>query len=576
MNGEKTVAKKGREWLKRETRPYRNAVIFLTSLTVISTALSLAFAYLTRYLVNSAAVGDSGRLAFFSAVLLAVLLARIALQTAQNYCAEKQRARITVGLRDRLFLRLLHADYAGSQNYHTGDVLTRLTTDVSEIASDTVGLMPAIAGMFVQAAGAIAALLTLDPVFTGVFVVGGIAVGGAAAFFRKKSKKYHKEVVESDGANRAFMQESFSSALTVKAYGAEERAAEKSRGFLRTYYRKRMQRNRLNACMNGAFSLVSNAAFIFALVWCGLKILRGSTDYGAILSVVLLLGQLQRPFASFSSILPARYAQAASAERLSEIDALPAETESGAGEPFAYEDLAAIRLENLSFDYGRERLFSNACAAIEKGETVCVTGGSGCGKSTLFKLLLGVYAPTGGGAYLERKKAGKGETDALIPISSATRNLFAYVPQGNFLFSGTIYENLAFFCEETDGSKLNEKIRTALVSACAEFVYELPEGLNTPLRERGGGLSEGQLQRLAVARALLSERPVLLLDEATSALDGETEKRLLENIRNTAGKTCLIVTHRPAALAIADKVLRVGGGKIETQKISAKGGKVNG
>ena len=202
----------------------------------------------------------------------------------------------------------------------------------------------------------------------------------------------------------------------------------------------------------------------------------------------------------------------------------------------------------------------------------------------MFKLLLNVYTPLSGGVYA----ALHGEK---IPLTAKERGLFAYVPQGNFLFSGTIRENLVFFSEEKDealserdgntskknkgnsengesarekkGGVSEKKISAALKAACAEFVWELPEGLDTPLRERGGGLSEGQLQRLAVARALLSDRPVLLLDEATSALDGETERKLLENIKNTSGKTCLIVTHRPAALEIADRVLRIENGKIE-------------
>ena len=201
-------------------------------------------------------------------------------------------------------------------------------------------------------------------------------------------------------------------------------------------------------------------------------------------------------------------------------------------------------------------MFWEADAEFAKGGVICITGESGSGKSTLFKLLMHIYAPLSGGIY-----AIAGDGGHLL--TERERGLFAYVPQGNFLFSGTIRENLAFFSEEESEATLEERERRALKEACAEFVFGLPEGLDTPLRERGGGLSEGQLQRLAVARALLSERPILLLDEATSALDGETEKRLLENIRKEKNKTCLIVTHRPAALEIADVVLRVQGGKIE-------------
>lgn len=550
------TTKTGKAWLAREVRPYRGAVLFLTVLTVVATLLSLAFAYLTQYLVNSARDKDEKLLIVFSVALFCLIFARILLSALQNYLNERSRARITVGLRNKLFHRLLRADYKSAERYHSGDFLTRLTADVNEVANDTVGLMPAIAGMCVQAVGAVVALLTLDPLFTAVFVAGGLIVMGFTALFRKKTKKFHKEMTETDGENRAFMQESFAASLTLKAYGAEEKAAARSGEILSVYYGKRMKKNLMHTLMGGAFSIVSNSAFIFALVWCGVKILRGSDDYGQIISVMLLLGQLQRPFASFSSILPVVYARAASAERLAETDSLPQDAPVAESTPLDYDALVAFGAEEVTFDYGREKLFSSINARVEKGETVCITGGSGSGKSTLFKLLLGVYTPVGGRVYLQTETEKRS-------LTTADRELFAYVPQGNFLFTGTIYENLAFFSTETDGGKLQEKIDVALRSACAEFVYELPNGLETRLGERGCGLSEGQLQRLAVARALVSERPVLLLDEATSALDSDTEKRLLENIRLKTGKTCLIVTHRPAALEIADRVLHVEDGRIE-------------
>ena len=167
-----------------------------------------------------------------------------------------------------------------------------------------------------------------------------------------------------------------------------------------------------------------------------------------------------------------------------------------------------------------------------------------------FKLLLNIFTPTNGEVVVEHDNMTR-------RLTSADRKLFAYVPQGNFLFSGTIYENLAFFADSSDRVFVEEEIRQALTTACAEFVYDLPDGLNTRLAEGGEGLSEGQLQRLTVARAILTNRPILLLDEATSALDGETEQKLLENIRRLKNKTCLIVTHRPAALEIADRILLV-------------------
>ena len=548
----KATQDKGKIWLMREVRPYRGYVSFLAALTVLVTLFSLAFAYLVRYLINSASDGNKEKLILFSAIVLCVLLLKILLKTINGYLSERLRTKMYSNLRARTFSKILHSDYAKLQDYHSGELLNRLTTDVQEICVDTVGFKPALMGMIVQCAGAILALLTIDPFFTLIYIVCGGLFGGITALFRNQIKKKHKEVLETDGTVRSFMQEGLTSVMTIKAYSAESRADEKVAHLSKNYYDKRMQRNVLRSQMGFIFTLLSNFGLIFAVIWCSVSVLKGNDDYGSILSVILLLMQLQTPLTSFSSVIPVYYARLASAERLAEIDEIATEntTTTESDTRTLYVDLDAISLQSIAFSYGREIMLENASARIRKGEIVCLTGASGSGKSTIFKLLLNVFHPIEGKIVLE---GAFGEKE----LTTQERSLFAYVPQGNFLFSGTIYENLAFFAENPKIPLQEEDIRRALTIACADFVYELPEGLNTRLAEGGEGLSEGQLQRLTVARAILSNRPILLLDEATSALDGETEEKLLENIRELKDKTCLIVTHRPAALAIADHVLSV-------------------
>lgn len=551
----KVKSENGKKWIKKEMRPYRGFVLFLTCLTVVSTGLSVVFAYMVQFLVNSATDGNSQLLWIFSLTILGVLLVRIALQTFSGHASEHLRAKITSELRTRTFGKILRSDYAKIQGYHSGELLNRLTSDIQEMSMATVGLLPAIVGMIVQCFGAIAALVTIDPLFTLLYVICGCVFGGVTAFFRKQIKKRQKEVLEVDGKARAFMQEGVSSVMTIKAYGAEAKTEQKAKGISELYYQKRMQRMRLRSLMNVLFSLLGNFGLIFAVVWCSVSVLNGNTNYGSILSVILLLMQLQHPFAAFSSIVPVYYARLTSGERLNEIETLPCETiAKNEMEANLYDELQDISMENVAFTYGRDDVLKNANATIGKGEIVCLTGASGSGKSTLFKLLLNVFTPNDGGLWLDDGKGNK------KPLTAKERGLFAYVPQGKFLFSGTIYENLTFF---TDFSgDIEKRIKTAIKASCAEFVWELPQGLQTPLTEGGGGLSEGQMQRLAVARAILSDRPILLLDEATSALDSETETKLLENVRNLKDKTCLIVTHRPAALEIADRILAVENGKI--------------
>ncbi len=557
--GSKKEKNNGKAWLKKEVRPYGGAVFFLTLLSAVVALLSIAFAYLVRYLINSASDKNKNALLIFALVLLSVLLLKIILKTLEGFFAERVRARMYTQLRTNTFSKLLRVDYSSAQGYHSGELLNRLTADVQEVCVDTVGFAPAIAGMAVQCVGAIVALLTIDPLFTGIYVVGGAVLVGLTSLFRKQIKKRQKAVLEADGKTRSFIQEGLSSIMTVKAYGAENATAKKEEGLENVYYEKRMQRNVLRSEMSFIFSLLSNFGLIFAVVWCSISVLGGNTDYGSILSVILLLMQLQQPLTSVSSLIPVYYARATSAERLSELDELPFDEDCKDKEEITrvYNGLQSISFENLSFSYGRESVFEGIDLSIEKGEIVCLTGASGAGKSTLFKLLLNMFQPTEGKIRLE------GTFEETIPLTSAYRGLFAYVPQGNFLLSGTIHENLTFFAEAMGEKKTEAEIERAIRLSCAEFIYDLPEGLQTKLGEGGVGLSEGQLQRLNVARAILSDRPVLLLDEATSALDGETELRLLENIRSLQDKTCLIITHRPAGLDIADRILTVENGTIK-------------
>lgn len=555
-----TTNENAKLWLNRETQPYTARVVFLTVLTVLSTLCSLAFAYMVRYVINSAANGDTEMLWLFSACLLALILGKILLKTLTNYFTEKYRAKIFADLRVKSFSKIFQSNYAQIHEFHSGELLNRLTTDVQEIALTTVGLTPTLVGMCVQCVGAVAALLTLDPFFTLIYVVCGGVFGGIVALFRGVIKEKQKEVLEQDGKVRSFMQEGISSVLTIKAYGAEEKTTEKADALSGDYFDARMKRNELRSWMSFVFNLLSNFGLIFAVVWCSISILNDPTkEYGSMLSVILLLMQFQTPLTGFSSIIPSFYSRMVSAERLAELEENKETVVLKQNVEELYENLNAIQLKDVDFSYGREIIFSQANAEIPKNKIVCLTGASGAGKSTIFKLLLSVYTQTGGEVLLSFAETQQ-------PLTADYRTLFSYVPQGNFLFSGTIYENLVFFAGNPDGENMESRIKHALTVACAEFVYELPNGLNTVLYEGGDGLSEGQIQRLAVARAILSNRPILLLDEATSALDSETENALLKNIKTLQGKTCIIVTHRPAALEIADCILNVENGKIHCVK----------
>jgi ATP-binding cassette subfamily B protein len=256
MRDEKVV-EKGKKWLKRELRSYRHFILFLCVLTALSTIFSLAFAYTIRYLINSASLSDKTTFLKIAVLLLVLLFARIATNITNNYLSERGRAKITTDLRNKVFGQILRSDYATIEKYHSGDLLSRLTSDVQEVAVDTVGLTPAVVGMLTQCLGAIVALFTIDPWFTLIFIIAGGIFGGLVSLFRKSIKKYQKELLETDAKSRAYIQEGLTSLLTVKAYGAEGKTQEKSNIFLKEYYNKRMQRNVLRSSMGGLFSLFS-------------------------------------------------------------------------------------------------------------------------------------------------------------------------------------------------------------------------------------------------------------------------------------------------------------------------------
>ena len=544
----KKTESKGKIWLKQNIAEYRPSIALLTVITVLATVCSVGFAYLSSFLIDSATDKDNSRLILFSCIVLALLIGRIAFRAISNYYAERCRATIVTDLRGKLFKKVLRSNYASVKDYHSGEVITRITADSAEIASSTVGILPQTVGMIIQIVGSISALCAIDPWFTLFLVAGGVVVIGISVFLRRKTKWYYKEIVSLDGASRAFMQESVVSSMTVKAFGAEEKTSKKANSILDKYRSRRLGRAKLNSLVGILYGFVTNIGLVFAIIWCAVGIMNGMA-YGAVLSIVLLMEQLQRPLNSVSAIMPAYYSRQASAERLCEIDSFEEEL-TFEQSPLKYEDVSGICVKDAVFCYDRERVFEGLNLDIEKGKLTAIYGVSGGGKSTLFKLLLGVYAPTEG---LVAFKVG----EDFVQVGSEHRRLFSFVPQGNFLFSGTIYENLTFFSDEKDAELLRQKVKKAIEDSCSEFVYELENGVDTVLTEQGGGLSEGQRQRLSIARALIADRPIMLLDEATSALDEETEKRLIENIKNMKDKTCIIISHRQAVIDSADRAVKI-------------------
>ncbi|MDO4340961.1 MAG: ABC transporter ATP-binding protein [Eubacteriales bacterium] len=362
------------------------------------------------------------------------------------------------------------------------------------------------------------------------------------------------------GRLRVFFQERLGSLMIVRTFVQERQTEEKAAALMKEHKTARMCRNRFSNICNIGFGAVMNGAYALGAAFCGYGILSGTMSYGNFMAILQLIGQVQNPFANITGYLPKYYAMIASAERLMEVENFEDEYTDTVPEAelrrFYEEEFCGLGLRDAVFTYEppveteeaepvMPAVLSGLNLEIKKGEHVAFTGLSGCGKSTVLKLLMCLYPLDSGERYLLTRQ---GE----LPLTPAWRGLFAYVPQGNQLLSGTIREIVAF--GDSDKMYRDKRLWNALEIACAEvFVSELDQGLDTMLGERGAGLSEGQMQRIAIARAVFSEHPVLFLDEATSALDEATAAQLLGNLRTMTDKTVILVTHRTSTKVLIEK-----------------------
>ncbi len=543
--------------------------------------VNVCSALLLRDMIN-AAVAHNTALFFSKSILFIALIGiRVLAGSANRFFQEDICSELENKLKKRLFSVLLKKDYSYVSAVHSGEWMTRLTNDTVLVANTMTNLLPDMGSMFVRLIGATWAILLMEPRFLYLIVPGGMILISISYLSRKKMKQLHKNVQGADGVLRAFLQECFSGMLVVRAYGTESLTVDQAAERMDHHKTARMRRNRFSNICNTGFSALMNATYIAGACYCGYGILTDAISYGTFTAILQLIGQLQSPLANISGILPRYYAMISSVERLMEAetldDACSTEHKTLHEVLKVYEtDFEKIVMKDISFSYpspvqadglDRGKKEGDGCTGedgtekvvalsgwnfeIKKGEYVAITGPSGCGKSTLLKLLMCLYDPDEGSRYLQT-------TDSRITLDGSWQRLFAYVPQGNYLMSGTIREMVTF--SDHRQSMHDEEIWRALSIACAdEFVRKFEHGIDTVLGERGAGLSEGQMQRLAIARAVFSRCPVMILDECSSALDERTEEKLLRNLRSMTDRTVIIITHRPAALKICDRICQVNG-----------------
>ena len=522
-------------------------IIMICLITVAGTVASLGFTLATKGLVDGAVSSNMSGIKKFGLILLAIILTQHLLSAARSLLRIHASADLQQHLQEMLVRDILAKEYQRLKGYHSGELVNRVFSDMSVIKEGMMSILPSVIGIVVSFFGAAAILIAMDWHFVFLLIVGGILGLIVVLAFRKPLKTQHKKMQEAEGALHASVQETLENVRLIKASRSEFRAQRqifRHQDYLR---QEQVRQGVFSFRMNDSMSFVFDFSWLLCMLWGCLNIYRGNLTYGSLAAMLQLIGRIQGPIANAVSIASKLYGVTSSAERLLELTELPDEEEGAELKSFD-----EICMDNITFKYddGIEEVLQSVNWTIRRGDFMALTGISGGGKTSLFQLLLGIYKPTSGQLLFRYG-------DLEVPASRGTRALFAYVPQGNTLFSGTLKDNLTLFTD----SATDEEIMQAVRAACLDRLVD-DIGLSAMLGERGVGLSEGQAQRVAIARALLTGAPILLLDEATSALDEETEAKVLENISKMRDKTCIIVTHRRAALEICDYTLHIEKGKV--------------
>ncbi len=525
-------------WLKLNIGKSFAAVCILSLLGMCASIFELSFVVASKNLINVATDVTEGSVYDACVVLVVLLLSCLIINGVITYIDARITHSLERKIKSRLFSRIMKKDYLSFTKCHSADVLNRIDSDVNVVVSAVVSVLPAAVIFATLIIGALVLLYDIIPQLAYIIIVFCPVVAILARLYSVKYKKLHKNVQVKDSRAKSYLLEAMQSMLVIKAFSKERVVSERGYVFFDNVYKAKMKRAYAALIANIGVFLIFNAGYYMSFAYGVYMLNLSLINFGELMAILQLVDNVQQPMKSVSSLIPQFFAMIASVERIMELENIKSDTKCESDNP----DIHEIIFDNVGFEYDADNKITNMNFTISKGDFVAITGESGSGKSTCLKLLMGIINPTEGSI---RIKTDKGVYDA----DNMGKKSFSYVAQGNLLFSGSIRDNVTFFEENPDDEKVINALKTADIW---DYIHKLEDGIDTCIGENGEGLSEGQAQRIAIARAIYADSDVIILDEATSSLDDNTEKTVLDNI-SRLDKTVVAVTHRKYICDICNK-----------------------
>lgn len=541
------------KWIFSYSRKYTKVIICYTIIGIISSTLGLVSSVASKYMIDIITGYQFEKLWLVAVIMVSSMVVSLLFTSLVNRYSTKLSIYVNNDMQADIFDRIIDADWLSISQFENGDILNRFNNDVNTVASNAVSWLPNLIIYVYSIAATLAVILYYDATMALIALLSAPILLLSGRYLMRKNSEYRRKVLEVNSKLMNYEVETFYNFDTIKSFGVMEHYSKGLRGWQERFKQTNLAYNLFTIKTNIGMSVLSAGVSFLAFGYCLFRLWTGDILYGTMTLFLEQRSKLSNQFSNLVRIIPGMLNSAVSARRIRELVELPREVhmpEQSKRMRQAAQHGFTVQLEHVNFAYIQEhRVLTDSNFIASPGEIVALVGPSGEGKTTMLRMILGLLHPNQGTAQLVTQD---GET---VPIHADTRRYFSYVPQGNTLMSGTIADNLRVVKEDAT----EEEIKQALETACAwEFVQKMPDGIHSLLGTRGRGVSEGQAQRISIARAVLRDAPILLLDEATSALDVATERQVLRNIMHRhPNKTCIVTTHRPSVLNLCQRIYRV-------------------